>query len=254
MKQIVLVTGGFDPIHSGHIAYFQEARKIGDLLIVGINSDSWLARKKGSAFMQTSERKNIIENLKMVDEVILFDDEDDSAKDAIRMVRRIYPIDKIIFANGGDRTEKNIPEMDVEDENLDFVFGIGGQHKINSSSIILQDWKASKTNRQWGYYRVLHTEREEVKVKELTVAPRKKLSMQRHKYRAEHWFIVDGKATVYTFNNSPVYKLIGEFKKHEILNLPRTQWHMLTNETDQPLKIIEIQYGDRCTEEDIERM
>ena len=126
MKQIVLVTGGFDPIHSGHIAYFQEARKISDLLIVGINSDSWLARKKGSAFMQTSERKNIIENLKMVDEVILFDDEDDSAKDAIRMVRRIYPIDKIIFANGGDRTEKNIPEMDVEDENLDFVFGIGG--------------------------------------------------------------------------------------------------------------------------------
>ena len=254
MKQIVLVTGGFDPIHSGHIAYFQEARKIGDLLIVGINSDSWLARKKGSAFMQTSERKNIIENLKMVDEVILFDDEDDSAKDAIRTVRRIYPIDKIIFANGGDRTEKNIPEMDVEDENLDFVFGIGGQHKINSSSIILQDWKASKTNRQWGYYRVLHTEREEVEVKELTVAPRKKLSMQRHKYRAEHWFIVDGKATVYTFNNSPVYNLIGEFKKHEILNLPITQWHMLANETDQPLKIIEIQYGERCTEEDIERM
>jgi mannose-1-phosphate guanylyltransferase len=78
--------------------------------------------------------------------------------------------------------------------------------------------------------------------------------MQRHKDRSEHWFIVEGKASVYTYNNTPVYKLIGEFKKHEILNLPKTQWHMLTNETDQPLKIIEIQYGDRCTEEDIERL
>lgn len=254
MKKIVLVTGGFDPIHSGHIAYFDEAKKIGDQLVFGINSDSWLTRKKGSAFMQISERKKIVENLKMVDDVILFDDNDDSARGAIRELRKTYPQDKIIFANGGDRTEKNIPEMDFDDANLEFIFGIGGQHKINSSSIILQEWKASKTNRQWGYYRVLHTEQEEVKVKELTVAPGKKLSMQRHQHRAEHWFIVEGQASVYTLNSSPNFKLIGEFKKHEILTLPRTQWHMLANETEQPLKIIEIQYGERCTEEDIERM
>ena len=140
----------------------------------------------------------------MVDDIILCDDEDDSARDAIRMVRKIYPIEKIIFANGGDRTEKNIPEMDIEDENLNFIFGIGSQHKINSSSIILQDWKASKTNRQWGFYQMLHTKRDEVKVKEFTVAPRKKLLMQRHKDRSEHWFIVEGKASAYTFNNTPV--------------------------------------------------
>ena len=93
MKQIVLVTGGFDPIHSGHIAYFLEARKIGDLLIVGMNSDSWLARKKGSAFMQISERKNIVENLKMVDEVILFDDEDEKLFSKAKSTIVYYELD-----------------------------------------------------------------------------------------------------------------------------------------------------------------
>ena len=66
MNTIVLVTGGFDPIHSGHIAYFKAARKLGDKLIVGVNSDAWLNRKKGRAFMPFSERSDIIHNLKMV--------------------------------------------------------------------------------------------------------------------------------------------------------------------------------------------
>ena len=254
MNKIVLVTGGFDPIHSGHIAYFKEAKKIGDLLIVGINSDNWLARKKGSAFMHISERRNIVKNLQMVDEVILFDDEDNSACDAIRKVRKIYSKDRIIFANGGDRTEKNIPEMDVKDENLEFIFGVGGRDKINSSSIILNEWKASKNYREWGYYRVLHTEREEVKIKELHVDSGKKLSMQRHQHRSEEWFVVEGKASVYTLNSSFNFKLIGEFKKHQILSLHKEQWHMLANETQFPLKIIEIQYGERCVEDDIERI
>ena len=134
MKQIVVVSGGFDPIHSGHIASFQEARKISDLLIVGINSGSRLARKKGSAFMQISERKNIVEHLKMVDKLILFDDEDDSAKDEIKMVRKKYPINKIILANGGDQTENNIPKMDVEGENLDFFLNWGNDIKLEEWS------------------------------------------------------------------------------------------------------------------------
>jgi len=254
MKRIVLVTGGFDPIHSGHIAYFDKAKRLGDFLLVGINSDNWLARKKGSAFMQISERKKIIKNLKMVDDVILFDDEDDSAKDAIRKTREIYSTDKIIFANGGDRSINNIPEMDIEDNNLEFIFGVGGSNKINSSTTILQDWKASKTNRHWGYYRILHKDGEEVKVKELAVLPGKKLSMQRHLDRAEHWFIVEGTASLYTVNKLSELELIGVFKKHEILTVQKNQWHMLSNETDNYLKIIEIQYGSKCIEEDIERM
>lgn len=135
--KIVLVTGGFDPLHSGHIRYFKEARTLGDMLIVGLNSDEWLARKKGRAFMPWNERLCIINNLSMVDEVYTFDDEDDSAKNFIHQVRAHYPSSKLIFANGGDRTAENIPEMGIP--NVEFVFGIGGT-KTASSSDFLQRW------------------------------------------------------------------------------------------------------------------
>ena len=108
MKKIVLTTGGFDPIHSGHISYFEEAKKLGDKLIVGVNSDGWLERKKGRSFMPITERTTIIQNLKMVDGVILFNDDDGSAIEAIKNVQKLYPNDHIIFANGGDRTAKNL--------------------------------------------------------------------------------------------------------------------------------------------------
>ena len=84
MKNIVLVTGGFDPIHSGHIAYFKAARQLGDMLIVGLNSDAWLTRKKGRPFMPFDERQSIIQNLNCVDQCLLFNDDDGSAKEAIK--------------------------------------------------------------------------------------------------------------------------------------------------------------------------
>ncbi len=254
MKKIVLVTGGFDPIHSGHIAYIQEARGLGDMRIIGANSDEWLRRKKKKEFMPWIERAAVLSALSNVDRVINFDDSDNSAKDAIRKVRSIYPNDHIIFANGGDRTNANIPEMDIKDENLEFVFGVGGEHKMNSSSWILQEWKAPKTERQWGYWRVLHEQGQEVKLKELTVAPGKMLSMQKHKERAEHWFVADGTATVYTINSSTDAELHGVYKKFQHIHINRQEWHQLCNEGDTPLKVIEIQYGENCIEEDIERL
>jgi len=253
MKKIVLITGGFDPIHSGHIAYLKSAKQLGDLLIVGVNSDAWLTRKKGSPFMPLKERAEIIRNLIGVDFVIDFNDEDGSAKHAIWMVRQSYPQDKIIFANGGDRTSSNIPEMDIIDDNLEFAFGVGGENKKNSSSWILEEWKKPKTQRPWGYYRVLHENNKEVKVKELTVDPGQCLSMQRHQDRAEHWFIAEGTAEVYTVNRSTDTELVGVFHKHQSLHIEKTKWHQLCNPSSLPLKIIEIQYGTDCKEEDIER-
>jgi cytidyltransferase-like protein len=152
--KIVLVTGGFDPLHSGHIAYFNSAKKLGDKLIVGVNSDAWLARKKGQAFMPSTERIAIIQGLAVVDNCILFNDDDGSAIEAIRNVKNLFPDDEIIFANGGDRTPNNIPEMIFDD--VEFAFGVGGEDKKNSSSWILEEWKAPKVKRQWGYYRTLH--------------------------------------------------------------------------------------------------
>ena len=173
MKTIVLITGGFDPLHSGHIAYIKAARELGDSLIIGLNSDEWLRRKKGQEFMPWEERASIIAELQNVVRVINFDDSDNSAKDAIKKVRALNPQARIIFANGGDRTKENIPEMELLQEmlHLDFVFGVGGEDKKNSSSWILQEWKAPKTGRAWGYYRVLHEVDNHVKLKELTVNP-----------------------------------------------------------------------------------
>lgn len=243
--KIVLVTGGFDPLHSGHIEYFKAARQLGNLLIVGINSDAWLARKKGQAFMPASERKAIIENIYQVHKVIEFNDDDNSAVDAIRKVKEIYPKHQIVFANGGDRTKDNIPEMVFDD--VEFAFGVGGEDKKNSSSWILQEWKAPKTERTWGYYRVLH-DVSGTKVKELTVNPGKRLSMQKHKHRAEFWFVSEGVATVKWDEHGQT-----TIKKHDTDVIYKEEWHQLINNTDRPLKIIEIQYGEACDESDIER-
>ena len=252
MKTIVLVTGGFDPLHSGHIAYFRAAKQLGDTLVVGVNSDAWLVRKKGRAFMPWLERMNIVKNIKGVDFVLEFNDDDGSAKSAIKLARQTWPDHKIVFANGGDRTDANIPEMEFEDSNLEFAFGVGGFDKANSSSWILEEWKAPKTERQWGYYRVLH-EVPGMKVKELTVDPGKSLSMQRHQSRSEFWIVSEGQATVnratpLNFDLPPA-----ELNKHDQLHIVQQEWHQLTNPYSHPLKIVEIQYGDQCIEEDIER-
>jgi cytidyltransferase-like protein len=252
MKTIVLVTGGFDPLHSGHIAYFNAAKSLGDVLVVGINSDSWLERKKGRAFMPSTERVAIIENLKMVDHCLLFNDNDGSAKEAIHNVRKLFPNDRIIFANGGDRTATNIPEMDIVDDNLIFNFGVGGEDKKNSSSWILEEWKAPKTERTWGYYRVLH-EVPGMKVKELTVNPGQKLSMQRHKLRSEYWIVSEGRASVASELAEGYPVPIVKLEKHDSHDIRLTEWHQLANPYDVPVKIVEIQYGEDCIESDIER-
>ena len=252
MKKIVLITGGFDPLHSGHIAYFKAAKTLGDMLIVGLNSDDWLVRKKGAAFMPWNERLCIINNLSMVDEVYTFDDDDGSAKHFIQQARAHYPNAELIFANGGDRTKDNIPEMDVVDSNLSFVFGVGGEDKKNSSSWILQEWKAPKTERQWGYYRVLH-EVPGMKVKELTVNPGKSLSMQRHNHRAEYWIVSEGEAVVNRATPLDFELPPAMLDQHDQLHVAVQEWHQLTNPYNHPLKIVEIQYGEQCIEEDIER-
>ena len=144
METVVLVTGGFDPLHSGHLAYFRAAKKLGDKLIVGINSDSWLERKKGKNFLPLNERYEIVSALKYVDNCILFNDEDGTAIEAIRNVIMLYPFDRIIFANGGDRVEGNTPEEDAKlfpEKEIIFQYGVGGLDKKNSSSWILQKWE-----------------------------------------------------------------------------------------------------------------
>ena len=126
--KVIIVSGGFDPIHSGHISYFKAAKKLADHLVVAVNSDAWLVKKKGKAFMPLEERMEIIKNISCVDEVIDFvDDELGSAINAIKKVKTLYPNDEIIFANGGDRSKDNIPESVLT--GVKFLFGVGGEEK-----------------------------------------------------------------------------------------------------------------------------
>ena len=243
----VLVTGGFDPIHKGHIALFKHARAYGTKLVVGLNSDEWLIRKKGRYFMDYDERKEILLSLSCVDEVISFNDYDDSSNDAIEQLIQHSPI---IFCNGGDRGKDNVPEHDKYWCNARVVFkwGIGGNDKKNSSSTLLNDYNNPQTDRPWGYYKVLY-EGEGYKVKELVINPHSSLSMQRHEHRSESWNLVSGSACV-ILNGEKV-----QLEKDKDIFIPKNTWHKGINESDNPAHIIEIWRGESSllNENDIER-
>ena len=258
----VLVTGGFDPLHSGHIKLFKAAKEKGRSLIVGLNSDEWLRRKKGQPFMSYEEREIVISNLSMVDRVIEFDDSDNTANNAIYQLisHNSGTRNSICFANGGDVTKDNCKEYATYGKThwLSFEFGVGGDDKRNSSSRLLEQWKAPKVEKMWGYYKVVHENNDlksKIKVKELYVKPGERLSMQRHHDRSEHWFIMQGEATICTIgehNTDLEYK--GKYKQHQFVSIEENEWHMLTNETTKPIKLIEIQFGKYTAEDDIERL
>ena len=213
---MVIVSGGFDPIHKGHVRYINESAKYGKV-IVALNSDEWLKNKKGFIYMPFEDRKEILESLEFVDKVVEVDDSDGTVCQALTKYLPDY------FANGGDRFEDNIPEKQVcEHLEIEMLFNIGGE-KIESSSEIVK--------RNWGFYEVLHEG--DFKVKILTVLPGKSTSIQRHNLRNEHWI-------------DPVTN------KHRFI--PKNVIHQLKNDTDTPMKIVEVQTGTYFGEDDIERL
>ena len=251
--KIVVVSGGFDPIHSGHIEYFKSAKEHGDKLIVALNSDEWLEKKKGKFFMPFSERYIIVSSIDYVDEVISFDDDHmGSCIDALKKIKNQYPKDEIFFANGGDRNNKNIPEMSIE--GINFLFSVGGDNKKNSSSWILNKWQYYFEERKWGsFFNLFQTKN--IKVKELIIDPEKEISFQRHFKRNEIWLVSDGSCYVKYAkkNNISDIKEI-KLNKFDYFVVPEKQWHQIINPFKKPVHLIEIQYGDECIEDDIERI
>ena len=138
--KVSLVTGGFDPIHSGHISYFKRAKDLSNYLVVGINTEEWLTRKKGQYFQSWKERAEIIRHLDMVDAVISYNDDDNSSCEGISKCLDIAQI--VVFCNGGDRGHSNTPETMgfANNDNVIFEYGVGGTDKINSSSWILHNY------------------------------------------------------------------------------------------------------------------
>lgn len=254
MSKVVLVTGGFDPLHSGHIAYFKAAKELGEHLIVGVNSDEWLTRKKGKPFMPLEERCAIIKELECVDEVITFNDDDGSATLAIGYVLQTKGSRwKVIFANGGDRTNTNSPELTTyhNHPDVEFVFGVGGEDKKNSSSWILKEWSQPSTERAWGKYTVLH-KGDNWRVKELVFYQGKALSDQRHFKRSEHWHVVDGVINM-ILEDKQGRKTSTLLVPGDSIDIPLGWWHKAVNLDNKDAKVIEVWMGNELTENDIER-
>ena len=143
LKEIVLISGGFDPVHSGHIKLIQDASKFGNVVIL-LNSDEWLQQKKGREFLPYNERYIIMNAIKNVTDVMSFNDADTTCIDGIKKAITKYSDQKIIFANGGDRNSTTTPEKKFcESNHIKIIWGVGGNEKSNSSSWILKKWNDS---------------------------------------------------------------------------------------------------------------
>jgi cytidyltransferase-like protein len=238
MKEIIcLVTGGFDPVHSGHIDYFKSAKKITDYLIVGVNSDNWLKNKKNIFLMPWSERSEIISSLN--------------------------PANKVIFANGGDRGKDNTPETLAfeNDDRVEFVYGVGGDNKKNSSSWLLSDFtdqyvknilpggldNVVTINAPWGSHTAF-LDAKGYKVKQLKVKPGGILSLQKHRHRMEHWVVGSGVASVELDDKK--YTL----EAGEYIEIPLGSVHRLSNNSSKDLVVLEVQCGKILEESDIIRL
>lgn len=217
-KKTIVISGGFDPIHPGHIAMIEDASKYGTVHIV-LNSDAWLIRKKGFFFQPWTDRKKILEAY--TPHVHAVDDTDDTVCEVIKKIQPTY------FGNGGDRTDKNTPEQNIcALLGVALVFGLGGG-KYSSSSMINGKQRVAT---RWGTYDVL-LDMPELKVKILTIAQGKKLSLQKHQKRSEFFFMPNGEVR---------------------MNLPGV-WHAPVAPEDKELVILEVQIGV-SEEKDIERI
>lgn len=259
MKPLVsLVTGGFDPLHQGHLEYINEAKTYAEHLIVGINSDDWLERKKNLFLLPWVERASVVENLKSVDEVIAFDDSDGTAINAIYKCLEIA--DKVIFANGGDREKTNIPEYKEFQTNsrVEFVYSTGGSNKINSSSWLIESFTKKylstfgleniiSIDAPWGSH-TSYIDEDKYKVKQLFVNPGGVLSLQKHEHRFEHWVVGSGEATV-ELDGKEFTLYSGDY-----IEIPLQSVHRLRNKSKDPLVVVEVQCGDILEESDIIRL
>lgn len=141
---VVAVSGGMDPLHVGHVRLLQSAKKLGDKLVVILNNDNWLHAKKGRVFMSQKERKEIIEALRAVDRVVIT--KHPKHPNDMSVCKELREIRPHIFANGGDRTAKNTPEVSTCREiGCRMVFNVGKGGKMQSSSWLLKKWNETSS-------------------------------------------------------------------------------------------------------------
>ena len=251
-----LVSGGFDPVHIGHVQMFKEAGKLADNVVVLLNSDDWLVRKKGKSFMDAEHRKSILEELKCVDKVIIqTSDNDDSSSNAIMNFAIKYADSKICFCNGGDRKDnKTIRESGICNKyEVALEYGIGGDYKAASSSELLNNYTTHEVERPWGRYKQLHSDKGYV-VKELIIDPGQSLSDQFHLHRSEHWIVLEGIGHLKQGPTRQMPEREFYIPSGESVFIRPSQTHKLTNPGKVPLRIVEVWSGEILEETDIQRL
>jgi len=239
----VLASGGFDPLHEAHVRYLRAAAELGELT-VALNTDAWLARKKGFVFQPWAARAEIVGAIKGVSCVVTAQDDDGTV---CATLRDVHPD---IFAKGGASNPGNVPEMALCRELGIRIAFLGHYHPVHSSELAAR-LRANRPRvmRQWGWYEVLAESEIRMpgwKVKLLHIEPGKSTSLQRHFYRSERWialsrgeFLCGEKA--YT---------VGSEESAFVL---ASEWHQLLNPFASPFELIEVQTGTYLGEDDIER-
>jgi cytidyltransferase-like protein len=217
-KKRIVLSGGFDPLHPGHIAMIEAAREYGEVHVV-LNSDEWLIKKKGFFFQPFHDRKKILEAY--TEHVHVVDDADGTVCEALERIQPEY------FGNGGDRGPQNTPELNLCTLlGIEPVFELGGGKYSSSSAINGKD----RVETRWGRYDVI-LDLPRLKVKMLHVDPGNVLSLQRHNERSEFFFMPNGEVRI---------------------NLPGV-WHTLRASPTETLSVLEVQVGE-SHEQDIERI
>lgn len=251
-SKTVAISGGFDPLHIGHVRMFKNAKKLGNKLIVILNNDNWLKTKKGFVFMPQEERREIIESFEIVDDVVITEHKiNDNDRSVCRELEKIKPD---IFANGGDRKNENdIPEAAIcKKFNIEMVFNIGVGGKIQSSSWLVDCAIKNKKDviyKPWGSFENLKTDKN-WHIKIIDVLKGKRLSLQSHKLRDELWITLNGQGEAFVENLESRKIFSHKLKVGDKIFIPRRAKHRLA--TISALKIVEISFG-KFDENDIER-
>ena len=244
-----LVSGGFDPVHIGHLRMFQDAKNLSNKVILLLNNDEWLIKKKGKPFMNQNQRKEILEEFKSITEVIIQTSSEKSSSRAIEEFVNNNSNKSICYCNGGDRSNiKNILESDIcQKLGVSLEFGIGGEEKVESSSQLTKNYLGNVEKRPWGNYHII-AKNTGYQIKEIKVTQGSKLSLQKHEARSEFWQIVKGDSKI-TIENQEYF-----LKEKEHIYIPKDTIHRIENIGKEELIFIEIQLGEILKEEDIIRL